>query len=249
MSSKFKILINAICGMLLLIIYGCYNKQYQLGYVKQHSTAIKPSIADTISLNHFLNKYKKSLEIEMNEVIGYNDTTLLKEKPNSTLGNMVCDAMLVEARKNRQVDGAVMNYGGIRVPRLGIGPINVGQVFEIMPFDNLLYIVAIPGNILDTLCQHIAKSGGWPIAGLSFVIKDKSAVTIKVNDLPLNYYTTYSIAMSDYIVNGGDNCAFLTQLQKVNTNLMVRDAVMNYVRNRKVLGKSLIENPIYRIKN
>jgi 2',3'-cyclic-nucleotide 2'-phosphodiesterase (5'-nucleotidase family) len=249
MTSKFKILINATCWIITLIISGCFHKQHQLTFVKQQSIAINPSVTDSITQNHFLNKYKKSLEAEMGQIIGFNDSILVKDKPNGTLGNMVCDAMLNEAKKNNTVAAAVMNYGGVRVPRLGIGNVNIGQVFEIMPFDNLLYVVKVPGPILDTLCQHIAKSGGWPIAGISFVIKNKTASDIQVNDIPLNHNTTYNIAMSDYIVNGGDNCTFLSHLQKVNTNIMVRDAIINYIKDKKVLGKSLMQNPIKRIKN
>ena len=37
---------------------------------------------------------------------------------------------------------------------------------------------------------------------------------------------TYSVALPDYIANGGDDCEFLTECKRINTGMFLRDAVI-----------------------
>jgi len=44
---------------------------------------------------------------------------------------------------------------------------------------------------------------------------------------------TYQIATNDYVANGGDNCGFLKEQKRINTGLLIRDIVSNYIRQHK----------------
>ena len=96
--------------------------------------------------------YKSTLDVQMNEVIGTVSQEMTKKKPESTLGNWYADAMIAGTKKEGYpVDFAISNYGGLRVPYISAGPLTRGEIYELCPFDNLLVIVDVPGDILDIL--------------------------------------------------------------------------------------------------
>ncbi|KAK6022161.1 hypothetical protein OSTOST_12150 [Ostertagia ostertagi] len=111
--------------------------------------------------------YKKGVDTQMQVVIGHTDIPLTKAQPESTLGNFMADAQLMAARVlDPKVEVSVSNYGGIRVPYIEAGPLTRGKIFELMPFDNMLIILELPGTILKQFCDHMAMSRGWPKAAV-----------------------------------------------------------------------------------
>lgn len=196
-----------------------------------------------------LRPYKAGVDTQMQVVIGYTDIPLTKAQPESTLGNFMADAQMVRARQlDNKVVASVANYGGIRLPYIAPGPLTKGKIYELMPFDNMLTIVEVPGSVLKQLCHHMARYRGWPVAGISFTIKNKEAVDVTVNGNPVNEHIVYKVAMSDYIARGGDNCDFLLPLRKKYTSVLVRDAMIDYVTRLQSEGKPLHPNLEKRIK-
>ena len=97
-------------------------------------------------------------------IIGHSDIPLTKAQPESTLGNFMADAMLVAGQRiDPDVVAAIGNYGGIRLPYIAPGPITRGKVYELMPFDNTLNIIEIPGAVLQQFCDAMAARKGWPM--------------------------------------------------------------------------------------
>ncbi len=232
---------------LSIFLVSCHAKKLTPLYYSNKSIKLLNTPQDTIATGSLLFSYKQILDAEMNEIIGFTNEALKKDKPNGTLGNLVSDAIFFQANKNSLCDAALVNYGGIRIPFLGKGYINLAKVFEIMPFDNNISLVKLPGNYLDTLCNHIAKSGGWPISNLSFTIKNDKAIDIKINGQNINYGVKYIIAMSDYIANGGDNLAFLKLFEKIDSKILVRAALQNFIKEKYLTKESLIILPTERI--
>lgn len=176
----------------------------------------------------------------MDQVIGYSAVPLSKAQPECTMGNFMTDAQLVIARKTEPgTQVSIMNYGGIRIPYVSPGAITKGKIYEMMPFDNKLTIVEVPGKVLHQLCDLIAAYGGWPVSGITFRIKDKKAENILVAGKPLNDQLIYLTAMSDYIANGGDNCDFLMPCKKSYLNIFVRDMLIEYVTGLQTKGEKL----------
>lgn len=202
-------------------------------YIQEHHDqfySVKSDKADSGFVN-MLAPYKKSMDAQMQVVIGHADTTLYKAQPESTLGNFLADAELRTAKKsNKDVVAAVANYGGIRVPYISAGDITLGRIYELMPFDNMLVIAEIPGDVMKHFCDHIAVAKGWPVSGIRFDIAGKEAKNIYINGSPLDERRTYKIAVNDYMANGGDNCDFLVPLKKETTNIFIRDALIDYVK-------------------
>lgn len=221
-------------------------------YIRQHREqvyAIDRNAAADSSLSSWLAPYKRGVDTQMQVVIGHTDIPLTKAQPESTLGNFMADAQLVAGRRiDPKVDASVVNYGGIRLTYINPGEITKGRMYELMPFDNMLCIVEIPGTVLKQFCDAMAMRKGWPVAGLTFTIRDKKAENIMVNGNPINDHLVYKIAVNDYTARGGDNCDFLVPLKKKYTSVFLRDALIDYVIALEQQGKPLHPNLEKRIQ-
>jgi 2',3'-cyclic-nucleotide 2'-phosphodiesterase (5'-nucleotidase family) len=188
----------------------------------------------------FLSPYKAGVDTLMQVVIGRTDIPLSKAQPESLLGNFVADAQLAAAKKkDSRVVASVANYGGIRLSYIAPGPITRRTLYELMPFENLITIVEVPGAVVKQFCDHMAKAKGWPVSGISYTLKDQKAEDVMINGTAVNDHILYKIAVSDYIANGGDHCDFLADLNKKPTTILVRDALVDYVAQSEMQNKPL----------
>lgn len=216
-----------------LIIFSC-QRQWHVAEVDPDTYRFDRynKIQEDAEINALIQPYKKQLDVEMNEVIGQVKNELIKAKPESTLGNFLADLILKQAEDctGKTVDFAAQNYGGIRVPAVGKGGITRGKTYEIMPFENMLSVLEIKGDIANRLIQRMAASGGWPIShSLHFVIQDDQAGNITIHGEPLDMNKTYIIALPDYVANGGDNCDFLIEQTRIPCGISIRDAMINHI--------------------
>ncbi len=231
--SKFVLLFTT-----LFLAIGCSIKPPQVNY-SNYKIDTQSNIDSTYI--KLLMPYKDSLDKSMNEVIGFSVYGLFKKQPESTVGNFMTDAikLMAEKKYNKKVDAAFVNFGGIRsyIPK---GDITVGKIFELMPFDNLVVLQELSGIKLKAFINRVCEKGGWPVSqGLTYVIKDKTAIEILINGIPINDNTVYTIANSDYIANGGDNCDMLKNIPKQNINYLMRDALIEYTRLKTAEGKPI----------
>lgn len=201
------------------------------------------------SMIRFLQPYADSVHQQMNKVIAQVAVPLDKRMPESTLGNVMADAVRsgAESVYGMHVDAAFVNYGGVRIPQVPAGDLTLFRVFEMMPFDNLLVVQTLPGKIFKEFLDTVAAKGGWPCSGVQFVIRNKLATEVKVGGEPLDLDKQYVVANSDYVVNGGDRCYMLKALPQQNKGYLVRDALIDYfsafgARGEKISAK--IENRV-----
>ncbi|MEC8835164.1 MAG: 5'-nucleotidase C-terminal domain-containing protein, partial [Bacteroidota bacterium] len=181
-------------------------------------------------LDSLLLPYQEFLLDSMAQPIAQVAEDLLKADANGKLGILMSKAMINRAENilNQKVDCAFMNRGGIRVPVLKAGPLALGRVYELMPFDNYLVVLEIPGDSLQKVLDVIALKGGWPAYGISYKIDDDGATDVKIDSIPIDGQKIYQVALSDYIANGGDKMTILKQFEQKNTGLGLRDAFIEY---------------------
>ena len=224
-----KNLLYLLIGFSALAI-SCSKKVYTAQQQKTQQYTIEKSEPVDSSLVKMLAPYKRGVDTQMQLIIGHTDIPLTKAQPESTLGNFVADAQLMAAKViDAKTEISVSNYGGIRIPYVDPGPITRGKIYELMPFDNMLTILDVPGTVVKQFCDFIAARKGWPVSGITFTIKDKAAVDILVNGAPLDEHRYYKLATSDYVAKGGDNCDFLKDEKKRFTSIFIRDALMAYI--------------------
>ncbi len=203
------------------------------------------------TLLQLLKPYSDSISGTMNRVIGFNEFNMEKKQPEGALGNFMVDAFLAMATEKfkEPVHGAMVNSGGVRLGQIPKGNITVGKMYELMPFDNLIILQKINGDVLQKFLDKIASSGGWPIAGITFQIKDKKAINVKVGAVPIDLNKTYTIANSDFVINGGDSDNILKSIPQQNIGYFMRDALIEYVTKMTAAGKNISFKEENRITN
>jgi len=225
--------------LFVLLGTSCHHARY----IQQHTASlytVDTTAGKEQQYVQMLQPYRKTMDSIMNVPIGVADTILYKSQPEGTLGDFMADAILQAARQqDSHVDAAILNNGGIRLPYMSSGTIAVGKIYELMPFDNQLTIIEIPGDTLIRFCNHMAMAGGWPVSGISYAIKDKKAINILVNGRAIDAAKVYQIATNDYLANGGDYCSFFTQLKRTTTPLLIRDVCIDYVKGLAKQGRHL----------
>lgn len=213
----------------MLVLVGCKTAPLRATY-KSYKINTQPS--DDNAYARMLSVYKDSLNKSMNEVIGFSINGLTKKQPEGVLGNFMTDAFKVMAEKkyNKKITAAFVNFGGIR-SYLPKGDITVGKIFELMPFDNMIVLQDMTGKQLKDFLNKACEKGGWPVsAGLTYSLKDKKLADVLVDGKPVEETAVYTIANSDYIANGGDNCDMLKSIPKQNINYLMRDALLEYIK-------------------
>ena len=200
------------------------------------------NLSDTIN-----KKYKKATPLyfietdsSKNKIIGIAEVPLSKSQPESTMGNFIADAMLARAQQvNSKTEIAILNYNSIKKNYLSPGNIAQGHILEMIPFNNKLVLLEISGSLLQEFCDHIAKNKGWPISGISFVIKNNKATNILVKGKPINKHILYRVAVPDYIAYGGNQCDFLTHLKKTRTDIFIRDLLIEHIEQLTKNGQQI----------
>lgn len=247
--AKIKYFVGLIA--VVVVLNGCAPKYlYQTIHVARE-IKINEQIAADARVDSIINPYKMQLDSTMNAVLAYCDTELIKARPSSSLGNFFSDAIRYEAEKKSgvPVDVTLINYGGIRLNSLPAGNITLGKVYELMPFDNQVVILKMSGSVLADVLDYIATQGGWPVSGVSFTIKKNSAVNIFIGNKAFDITATYTIAISDYIANGGDNLSMLKSIPQQKIDLLMRDALVDYLKDMQTKGLHINANNTQRIKN
>ena len=204
-------------------------------------SVVDKSIQDDPQVERLVAPFRARMGEEIQAVIGETNVMLSEAVPEGTLGNFATDAMLWAA--NRHTDNpvhmALTNNGGLRIP-IGPGPITVGQMYELMPFENKLTVLVLTGSQIQDLCDELAEKRGEPIAGFSFRIEVESenrvARQIMIGGQPLDREAEYRLVTNDYMANGGDSFTpLLSPVAREDFPILLRDAFIDYVRHRGVI--------------
>ena len=227
-------------GVAIIIMQlGC-GKVYHVADIQHRNYRIeRASYPVDVKVASMLEPYRLKLEATMNEVIGYNPTEMVKAKPYSALTNWFTDVVFDETQKlvTEPLDFAIQNYGGIRLASVGPGEITIGKVYEIMPFDNIAYIMEIKGSVVQRLFDRMAESGGWPVSkNVYFEIAYGKAKNIKIKGQPLDMDKIYYAVVPDYVAIGGDNMDMLQDCKIHNTEAFLRDLIINNLREQYARG-------------
>ena len=134
------------------------------------------------------------------------------------IGNLVADAML-DRMKDQGVQIAIANGGGLRAS-IDAGPITMGEVLTVLPFQNLLSNFDLKGaDIVASLELAVSQveegKGRFPqVAGLRYAYDPAKAPNegriTKVEVLkdgawaPIDLGATYGVVSNDFLRGGGD---------------------------------------------
>ncbi len=224
--------------LLLALSFGACTPKLTLTNTQTHNIKINK---DSLLLNdektfNTIAPYKIKLDSLMNEVLCYNNQDLIKDLPEGTLGNFVCDELMDFAKKNysKPIDFCMFNNGGLRVGSIAKGNLTVGKIYELAPFDNAIVVVELGGNDCKRLFDLIAQNNGTPCSkDLRFDIENNKSVNITIGGQPFDESAVYNILTNDYVANGGDKTEPMKKALTVTSlNLMVRDVLIKQLRTK-----------------
>nr|WP_137702853.1 bifunctional metallophosphatase/5'-nucleotidase [Marimonas lutisalis] len=133
------------------------------------------------------------------------------------MGSLIADAMLARVR-DQGIQIAIQNGGGIRAS-IDAGPVTMGEVLTVLPFQNTLSTFQVTGETIvaaleNGVSQVEEGAGRFPqVAGIRFVWDPARApgnriMTVEVNGAEgwqrIELDKVYGVVSNNYVRNGGD---------------------------------------------
>jgi 5'-nucleotidase len=174
-------------------------------------------VAPDPAVEELVRSYGARLDRELDGVIGRTDVPLEARgsqlrTQETNVGDFVADRL----RERLGADAAFVNGGAIRTNRIvPAGPLTKRDVHSLLPFTDVVLKLELRGRDLRSALEHgLAQTdregGGFlQVSGVRVVWDPRRAagqrvVSITVGGRPLDDDTPYSVAVSSYLVRGGD---------------------------------------------
>ena len=174
-------------------------------------------------VNDYIQPYKDSLDADMGKVVAQAPIDFIVERPSGTLNNWFADAVyshMTRAVRFQDPVFCLFNTGGLRA-NINKGNVTLGDIFKVMPFDNMLVYVRIPRSVLPEIAAYLKKSGGEPLGNAMLVNGE-----LKINGDNADSDHVILIT-SDYLSAGGDKMNFMfKRTELVETGVLLRDVLI-----------------------
>lgn len=140
------------------------------------------------------------------------------------MGNLVADAMLART-KDHGVQFAITNGGGLRASIDG-GEVTMGEVLEVLPFQNTLATFRLKGaDVVASLESGVSQieegAGRFPqVSGLRFTFDASAEPGSRISDVqvqsgdgwePIDPDAVYTIATNNFMRTGGDGYSLFAE--------------------------------------
>lgn len=175
----------------------------------------QPTVARITELGKPLEEIRNKVVAESAEPIEGNRDVC--RQVECSMGNLVADAML-DRVKDQGVTIALANSGGLRAS-IDAGPVTMGEVLTVLPFQNTLSTFAVTGAVLkDALengaSQHEEKAGRFlQVAGMKYTFDPGQPAGSRISDVQvaegdgfvaLDPAKEYLVVSNNYVRTGGD---------------------------------------------
>ncbi|WP_309023455.1 5'-nucleotidase C-terminal domain-containing protein [Pelagicoccus sp. SDUM812002] len=176
----------------------------------------------------YLAPYHEGVEAYASEVIGYAAEPLSRRRPECGLSNLVADSLRVVGAKEFEVevDLAVTNFGGLRRD-LPAGPLTMGLISELSPFENYLTYLEVKGDLVWELARQ--ATSGVALSGIRVKLDEHGEVfEATVGGQPVEKGKRYRVITVDYLVATYDSLFREEWIleKRVSKNLVQRDAIV-----------------------
>jgi len=112
---------------------------------------------------------------------------------------------------------AIQNGGGVRAS-IDAGPVTMGEVYTVLPFQNTLSTFEVTGAVIvealeNGVSQVEEGAGRFPqVAGMSFAFDASAEAGSRVSDVmvggeAIDLEAVYGVVSNNYVRNGGDGYA------------------------------------------
>lgn len=222
--------------------YALKDKGSTLLPVTDSAARLAPDNAFTQRVARYIRPFHDSLGRTMNTVLVQSARRLVKGGAESEIGDLMADVLLEigSEKAGKRLDVAMTNNGGIRT-ELPAGPVTLSTAYELMPFDNAVVVLTLPGPVMNQFVHYVARELE-PQAGLQLVVDrdTKQPRSVLVGGQPFDSTRSYTLVTTDYVANSSGAASILKKNGGYqDLTLLYRDALIEYLRRRGQRGETL----------
>ncbi|WMI65556.1 5'-nucleotidase [Aestuariibaculum sp. YM273] len=218
----------------------CKQPEYHLTKIEGKQIGVTDSLKAISEIDSFIQPYRTHLKKDMDSVLAYSVGTYSRDDGefNTAIGNFMVDAVheqanpIFKSRTGHDIDMVLFTYGTVRTI-ISKGDITIRTVYELMPFENNIVVVALKQPQIDSMLQYLCKTKkANPFSKLKLTIdKNYDLVNATISGKPIENNKTYYVATHDYLYNGGDNMTFFQPNDSLyKLNYKVRNALIDYLK-------------------
>lgn len=187
-----------------MIVDGCGNMGHLVEVTLcskggSHALSVHP-ISPSVRPDERLESRVRAIDEEIESRLGVRLTTLPQDRicTRRRTGELVAKAF----REHYGTDIALVQSGGIRAD-LRSGDITLRDVYSILPYENRVIPVRLPGHSIRRLLEKAIIDGDdAALSGVEIDRSDQDPI-IRVDGAPLEEDKEYTIALSEYVLSGG----------------------------------------------
>jgi 2',3'-cyclic-nucleotide 2'-phosphodiesterase (5'-nucleotidase family) len=183
-------------------------------------------------ISTFISPFKDSMDRAMNLILAESSVSMEVGRTSCLLGNWASDALFVNQTRTVKLSEPIfclLNTGGLR-SSIGKGPVTLGDIFRIMPFENSVVWLRLPISSLDKIEYYLQQSGGEPISNAS-MFQGRFSVNNVTEETKFVWVIT-----TDYLANGGDRMDFFQDaVERNDKKTLLRDIFIEEAKTQKNL--------------
>lgn len=185
--------------------------------------------------------YKEEIDKKISQKVGESSRLMVAEMPESLLTNFITDILIIKGTEHlhEAVDISILNIGCFR-DAMPEGTVTIGDIYNILPFDNVVEILYIRGKYLRELFAGFVAGKMQPVGNAAFVVQNQELKEVLIGETPLRDERLYKVATINYLRRGGDGMGILGHAEKViNTRVQLRDMVIQYISEQYNMGHKI----------
>ena len=212
------------------------------------ANTIKDKIIKSAEADDFYNRLQAEIADEKNKVLGEAAEAFTHNRGDkgtvTLLGRWACEVMAEEAKARI----AIQNGGGLR-RTLEKGKITMGDLYEIMPFDNYLTTMDLKGKDIKKAIDHgidMPSTTDGAFSGLIVEYDGTRPYGSKITKItlsdgtPLEDEKTYRVVTNDFVFGGGDGYDF-SGATNVSMTIPIRDVLVAAIEKAKTITPKKVD--------
>jgi len=196
--------------------------------------------------------FDEQIRARTSQIVGRNTVDLpypekRKHLEALPLGSLVAQSLI----EFTGADLAIINAGCIREP-LPAGPITMGRIFSILPFDNTVVTMEMRGADILAMLEFISTNygaiTGYQYAGTTFTIDvaRRRLLDPRIGDKPIDPGRTYRLVTISYLADGNQHgtVLFKQATNRRDDGYFYREAFLDYVHRHGTIALPPVPSPL-----
>lgn len=203
-------------------------------------------------VHRLVESYDEMIRARTSQIVGRSDVEFQYPEKRKHLDTLPLGSLVAQSLVEfTGADMAIVNSGCIReiLPR---GPITLGRIFSMLPFDNTVVTLTMDGRSLiamfDYLCRHYGAISGFQYSGVTctFDLGNRVVTDLKIAGRPVEAGNTYRVATISYLSDGNQhgNVLFKDATNRKDDGYFYREAFLDYIRRHPVITMPAVPSPI-----